>query len=293
MDGYMLKPFKKEELIQKINGMLAISDNDKQKFLKASKILSGKKCLIVDDDETIIEITQNILAQHDCNSDLAFNGIEAIQSISMKKYDFILMDLNMPEMDGITATRIIRKKFGNDPVIIGYSSNDNPKTIRMCKEEGMEDLILKSPDSRNIIIKIAEILEIRNLPDSQDSLKTGLDNGKFYNLSILERTFGNNEAMIRSSLQKFLEITPGYLERMNKYYSEGDLDRVSDMAHIMKSSFVLLRIDSLMNDVKIINNLKYNKTLTHEIEDSLRHINELFPIIVEQMEQELRELCTI
>lgn len=289
MNGYLLKPFEKDELLNKINKLLNISNDDKQKLLNANKIIANKKCLIVDDDESIIEITQNALAQFECEVDLAYNGVDAINKAAFKKYDFILMDLNMPKMDGVTAAKAIRKKWDDKLVIIGYSSNDAKRMIKLCKENGMDDLILKSPETDSVLVKISEILEkkmILNQDQNGEISKSEI----LFDLSVLKNTFNNDESLIASSLQKFVEITPMYLDQLNTYYSEGNLDKTSDMAHNMKSSFVLLRIESLIEDVKLLNNLKYTKKITEEVEQSIQHINEKMPLIIKQMKEKIDQL---
>jgi signal transduction histidine kinase/ligand-binding sensor domain-containing protein/CheY-like chemotaxis protein len=75
--------------------------------------------------------------------DLANNGIEVLQMMKTKKYDVILMDLQMPEMDGLEATRIIRQTYGDRPFIIALTANAMPEDRENCMNSKMNDFITK------------------------------------------------------------------------------------------------------------------------------------------------------
>jgi CheY-like chemotaxis protein len=76
---------------------------------------------------------------HDVN--LATNGIEAIEALEHQSYDVILMDIQMPEMDGIEATRIIRQRWNNIPKIIAATAQ--AICLDACLEAGVDDFLIK------------------------------------------------------------------------------------------------------------------------------------------------------
>ncbi|MMZ66515.1 Sensor histidine kinase RcsC [compost metagenome] len=77
--------------------------------------------------------------------DLAHNGIEVVEALSAKKYDLVFMDLDMPIMDGIKSTRLIRQLMPSNrmPAIIGVSSNISKEEQERCIASGMETVISK------------------------------------------------------------------------------------------------------------------------------------------------------
>jgi CheY-like chemotaxis protein len=75
--------------------------------------------------------------------DLAPNGVKALEALVAKPYDIILMDVQMPEMDGIEATRIIRQQSYHQPVIIAVTANAMQDDKEACMQAGMDDYISK------------------------------------------------------------------------------------------------------------------------------------------------------
>ena len=84
-----------------------------------------------------------MLEQMGYRADVASNGIEAIESIERQPYDVILMDVQMPEMDGLEATRQIRKRTINQPYIVAMTANAMQGDREMCLEAGMNFYISK------------------------------------------------------------------------------------------------------------------------------------------------------
>lgn len=117
------------------------------------------KVLIVDDQEA-----NRIIARHAVKSEfeiihLAQNGLEALEKAQTGNYDFILMDIAMPKMDGITATALIRadQSLKKQPVIIGLTAYDNYTAD--CLQAGMDAVILKPYSIISLVQEIRKHLE--------------------------------------------------------------------------------------------------------------------------------------
>ena len=87
--------------------------------------------------------------------DLAPNGVKALEALVNKSYDIVLMDVQMPEMDGIEATTIIRKQSTHQPVIIAVTANAMQDDKEACLAAGMNDYISK-PIQLDDLVKILE-----------------------------------------------------------------------------------------------------------------------------------------
>lgn len=97
--------------------------------------------LLVDDDEVNLKVASIMLRKLGYQADLATNGIEAIQALEHVSYDMVLMDIQMPRMDGLEATKIIRQRWHHGPKIIVVTSLDNYREI--CLEVGADDFLTK------------------------------------------------------------------------------------------------------------------------------------------------------
>ena len=110
------------------------------------------RILIAEDNQVNQKLAQKILQKMGYRADLAGNGLEAVESVGRQQYDVVLMDLHMPEMDGIEATRRIMQKFPSEkrPRIIAVTADAMQGDRELCIAAGMDDYISKP-------IRIAEL----------------------------------------------------------------------------------------------------------------------------------------
>jgi CheY-like chemotaxis protein len=105
--------------------------------------------LIVDDSNLTRAIMRRYLINFDRKSDEVCNGMEALEIIKKKgKYDIIWMDIQMPIMNGIKCTNILRKEFNYNGIIIGVTGHVDMDSLIDCKNAGMNDVIAKPIDKK-------------------------------------------------------------------------------------------------------------------------------------------------
>ena len=105
---------------------------------------SKRLCILLAEDNLVNQIvTQKMLRHLGYNSDVAANGIEALRAMENQFYKIILMDIQMPEMDGIEATKIIRQRWPAGPKIIAITAYALDYSRETCLEAGMDDYIAK------------------------------------------------------------------------------------------------------------------------------------------------------
>jgi CheY-like chemotaxis protein len=131
------------------------AEEDKPEMVKKAPVqFSGKmspdfanqfplKILIAEDDEMNQQMAMMLLKRLGYEADCAANGKEVLEIVSEKKYDVILMDVEMPEMDGLEATRMIRLCLNEQPVIIAMTANAMDGDREACLKAGMEDYLSK------------------------------------------------------------------------------------------------------------------------------------------------------
>jgi signal transduction histidine kinase/DNA-binding response OmpR family regulator/ligand-binding sensor domain-containing protein len=101
------------------------------------------RILIAEDNLINQTLTERVLAKLGYASKIVSNGREVLEEVDRNKYDLILMDVQMPEMDGLEATRIIRKSGGEQPFIVAITANAMQGDREECIEAGMDDYISK------------------------------------------------------------------------------------------------------------------------------------------------------
>ncbi len=115
--------------------------------------ISHMRILLADDNESNRKVTMLMLARLGYKYDAVSSGFEAIQAVSNSHYDLVLMDVVMPEIDGLEATREIRKIGQNGLKIIAITAYVVPGIREMCLEAGMDDCITKP-------IRIGDLAEV-------------------------------------------------------------------------------------------------------------------------------------
>lgn len=109
--------------------------------------------LIAEDNVVNQKLASRILIKMGYEPDIAVNGHDALNAMAAKVYDMVLMDVQMPEMDGLEATRFIRENMEYQPVIIAMTANAMPEDKELCMKSGMDDYLSKP-------MKIADIMDI-------------------------------------------------------------------------------------------------------------------------------------
>jgi PAS domain S-box-containing protein len=139
----------KESLDWNINKIL-ISDDIAKKF--------PLQILLVEDNKVNQMVANRLLSKLGYFADIANNGLEALQAIQTLTYDLILMDIQMPEMDGLTATKLIRQSPENSRLrIVAMTANAMPEDRQACLDAGMDDYVSKPINIQEIINVVSSI----------------------------------------------------------------------------------------------------------------------------------------
>ena len=157
--AYLTKPIKQSQLFDTLVGLFIRSDEDEKKItterFKPDPQMAARhplKILLAEDNAVNQKLALRLLEQMGYLADVAANGLETLKALERQPYDVILMDVQMPEMDGLEATRRIREGdlagFGNlpglkQPYIIGLTANAMQGDREMCLDAGMDHYIPK------------------------------------------------------------------------------------------------------------------------------------------------------
>ncbi|OPY75713.1 MAG: Virulence sensor protein BvgS precursor [Syntrophorhabdus sp. PtaU1.Bin058] len=145
------------------------ADHEVSPLMKDLAAIHGASILLVEDNEFNQQIASELLTGAGFTVDVADNGLKSIGMLDQRRYDMVLMDMQMPVMDGATATREIRKdeRFRDLP-IVAMTANVMEADIRKCLEAGMNDHIGKPIDPDDLFAKLLKWIKPREAQPLQE-----------------------------------------------------------------------------------------------------------------------------
>ncbi|WP_087460537.1 hybrid sensor histidine kinase/response regulator [Oleiphilus messinensis] len=261
LDGFLIKPVNASILFNTINSVLTTGEiknnlKDGMPSGPSSKHglddIKGARILLVEDNALNREVALSFLEDSGVIVDIAENGVVAIEMIKTQPYELVLMDVQMPEMDGLTATRIIRSdsRFAQLPIIAMTAhamSGDREKSL----DAGMNDHLVKPVDPDQLNRLMAKWIETEQIKPNTGE-KPALTNEARPNLP--KRLPGidiegaiastrNNHRLLLNLLQNFYtnyhrlpDNLAGFLEQNEKPEEECTLTptKIADLAHTIK-----------------------------------------------------------
>jgi signal transduction histidine kinase/CheY-like chemotaxis protein len=148
--AYLTKPLKPSALFDALAGIFARQKVSAPRADTAKPTLDPEmakkhplRILLAEDNQVNQKLALRLLEQMGYRADVASNGLEAVESVKRQPYDVILMDVQMPEMDGLDATRTIRKLDIRQPYIVAMTANAMQGDREMCLAAGMEFYVTK------------------------------------------------------------------------------------------------------------------------------------------------------
>ncbi|SDK42030.1 PAS domain S-box-containing protein [Catalinimonas alkaloidigena] len=247
--------------------------------------------LLVEDQEMNGRVATLILEKLGCRVSIARNGVEALDLFASAEFDFILMDIQMPVMDGIQATQALRRQYANVPPIVGLSANalegDAEKYIRL----GLDDYLAKPL----VIGPLAEKLR-KWLPESMQSTLEGasaesapalVNSKQVLNRTIIEQIkqyAGNDLGAIQEVINSFINDGKALVLSLKQAWRKGQIAEVQMAVHTLKGLCGTLGAEQMHELTNALNQ--------HLIQERFENVGELQEQIGPawaQLTQELRK----
>jgi len=239
---------------------ISLSSPKNAKALKNAKA-SQLFVLLVEDNDINRLYAKSILKNWNCFTDTAENGVVAIEKIKNHEYDVVLMDIQMPVMDGYETTKAIRmmETPQRNVPILALTANATKTDVEKCIAAGMNDYLPKPFTPDDLYRKLFKELKIT---PKEKTNKKPTNKATIYNLDYLRSVSGGNEEFIREMVLTFTQTIPAVLEEMKKALENEDWEKLARMAHQIKPSFTLMGLNPLRSSILFIEeNSKYSTKL--------------------------------
>jgi PAS domain S-box-containing protein len=255
------------------------------------KEIIGVKVLVVEDIELNQLLMKTLLEEFKFESEIASNGKIAIQKLAKQTFDVILMDLQMPEMNGFEATKYIRNILKLNVPIIALTADVTTVDLEKCKAVGMNDFIAKPVDENILYSKIIEM--IKNVNKIEEIMKKEelIVQASCINLSYLLEKTKSNPKLMAEMIKVYLEQTPLLIAAMKKGYEKNDWALVKSAAHKMIPSFSIVGIDNSFEEMaRKIQEFSEQQELSDKISDMVTQLENVCLQACKELEQELKNI---
>ncbi len=265
IQGYLTNPVSKKEIFKAMTRVMGCSNKEGQldgelitRYTIADESSLKIPVLLVEDHSTNQKVTTMYLHKAGYTVDLAENGKKAVEAVKQKKYGIILMDMQMPVMDGCEATEIIRKYFagkGMSTPIIAMTANTAKADRDRCAASGMIDYLSKPVKREDLLAMIAkwtvlasagcELPAFGPVPEEEEKEEKGVSGSAPMDFErALEQYDGDND-FLKKILDEFLEKTEGQIENIRQGIADNNIEVVRRETHSIKGGSGILTADDL------------------------------------------------
>lgn len=313
--AYLPKPLKYSQLLDCVSGVLSTSENHSLDLTLTQQIpkvsIKSELILVAEDNPVNQKVALLQLKNLGFAAHAVANGVEAVDAATTGSYTLILMDCQMPEMDGFQATSAIRKAevlSGKRVPIIAMTANAMEGDRDKCIAGGMDDYISKPVDPRKLQDVLTRWLSHERVPaaagaghhsngggdshtngqrdkyDEEVPLQT--INEDPINISLLQRTCG--EEVAREILEVFMSAAETLLESMDVARQRRDGRALESLAHQLKGSSSaigateMVRLSSRMEDAAAQDNFVQARIIFEALKWSFRRLSRFINFSLEQ-----------
>ena len=247
--GLLEKPVTPSTLLDGILGAFGTAERHQPRkkvmqaeLVEAQRALRGTHLLLVEDNTVNQEMGIDILGRNGIRVDVAGNGADALALIAHTRYDAVLMDCQMPVMDGFEATRRIRAMEGCAELpVIAMTANAMSGDRERCLAAGMNDHISKPIDVQQLFIRLHQWIgssarqssQPADLPDSRGNAIT-LPAIPDLRLEAAMQRLGGDNALLQTLLRRFCDTQSDASARISQALAENDKDGAVRIAHTLK-----------------------------------------------------------
>ena len=266
-----------------------------QPNLEVDKGVKNIKVLVVEDIVLNQLLMKTVLDEFGFERVIAENGKIACKLLEKELFDIVLMDLQMPEMNGFEATEYIRNQLMLNIPIIALTADVTTVDISKCKEVGMNDYLSKPIDERLLYSKIiglvkrplfSEGLLQEKFVDSKIS-----NTPKYVNLNSLIQKTKENKLLMIEMIQIYLEQTPLLIKTMKQSLFDRDWLLLKSATHKIIPSFSIMGIDEEFENIaRKVHESAHAMTLTQEMNNLVLELENVCNSACEELEEELKLL---
>lgn len=251
---------------------------------------NGMKILVVEDITLNQLLMKTLLDDFGFDRDVAGNGKIAIEMMRKKTYNLILMDLQMPEMNGFEATDYIRNVMNSKIPIIALTADVTTVDLEKCMAVGMNDYISKPVDERILYSKISGLIK-RSSEQNTEIKKVEIVKNKCIDLEYLNQRTKSHPKLMMEMISAYLKQTPPLVLAMKQSLKDNNWDLMYASAHKMIPSFSIMGISiDFENMAKKVQEYAVTQKQSGEINELINQLDKVCLQACKELEEEFNRI---
>ncbi|QHT68216.1 PAS domain S-box protein [Rhodocytophaga rosea] len=266
-----------------------ITRNQPQAVDEFSHSLRGLKILLVEDNKMNQMVACKFLKKWGVETDIAADGMEAIDKLKTNWYQLILMDLQMPTLDGYATTRFIRnnmQEYLKHIPILALTASALMNVKQNTLEAGMNDFITKPFEPKDLYAKLLKYSSSSYAMNIQ-SQPASLQKFQHIDLNYLEDVSASDKKFIKEMIRLFMKQTPGFIDILQRATQTADWANIRYMAHKMKATIAMMGIAELQPIIMQLEKYASQESQLAEVATLVKKISTICDEVYEELEQRL------
>jgi len=287
--------YQKDKTVYADDSISGDGSEREKKNEQSLKLLKGVKVLLAEDNPVNQLVTRDLLHTVGVEVVVANNGVEAIRSLESAEFDIVLMDIQMPVMDGYQAMRHIRTEMEAEKQsipILALTAHATEGEMEKCKKEGANDFLSKPFNPQDLFTKIAELVgksfETPGIP-GHDGLASR-DDARIADFDALRNFTGGKVQLMITTIDVLITEFPENMRLMQEAVKEQEWERVGGLAHKIKPNMMLIGAVAQKEMLLKIEQDGKKRVQVDEIPGLVDQIESYIPQILEELKDEAETL---
>ncbi len=261
-EAYLVKPVRANDLLSTLQMLMAPACSEEKttglitRHTVRESVQRSCRVLVAEDNQTNQQVAIALLKKLGYNAEAAANGEEALKALELIPYGLVLMDVQMPELDGLEATRIIRdsksKVLQHDIPVIAVTAHASSEDRERCLNAGMNDYIVKPINPRALEEVLRRWLPLHDYlkthvknRESQGPAPSPQESRRIFDIDALRQRLMGDDELVEEVLKNFLTDIPQRLDSLRTSLGNQDFKGIERMAHTIKGAAANISAESL------------------------------------------------
>lgn len=243
------------------------------------------RLLAVEDNEINQSLIRHLFSGWKFNFDIVNNGKEALHMLKEKSYDLILMDIQMPEMDGYTTTQEIRNSLKIQTPIVAMTAHAMPGEREKCISYGMNEYIPKPIREEQLFLIISKFIKAHRASENGKTMEEAYSDHafRFINLDYMKEVSGGNRDYEMTVTEQFIEAIPADLEEMHHAWEANDRTKLRQLAHNLKTTISVMGLNPILENQ--LNLLEHNNLSRDQFDQVFGELKTILNASVQEARQ--------